>query len=74
MGDELQNIQQLQNAMNSYFNQVEQTITQTTSAIINSLDNVSAAQAVQNIVAGLENYASDPENNLVENPEIPPRL
>ncbi|CRI32224.1 outer membrane protein (omp14), partial [Helicobacter ailurogastricus] len=71
VGDELQNIQQLQNAMNSYFNQVEQTITQTTSAIINSLDNVSAAQAVQNIVAGLENYASDPENNLVENPEIP---
>ncbi len=71
VGNTLQNIQQLQSAMNHYFNQVEQTITQTTSAIINSLDNVSAAQAVQNIVAGLENYASDPENNLVENPEIP---
>ncbi|GMB95140.1 hypothetical protein NHP21011_12390 [Helicobacter heilmannii] len=69
--NELQNIQQLQNAMNHYFNQVEQTIVSTTSAIINSLDNVSATQAVQNIVAGLENYASDPSNNLVGNPEIP---
>ncbi|WP_247598588.1 outer membrane protein, partial [Helicobacter heilmannii] len=69
--NELQNIQQLQSAMNHYFNQVEQTIKSTTSAIISSLDNVSAAQAVQNIVAGLENYASDPENNLVDNPEIP---
>ncbi|CRF45099.1 outer membrane protein [Helicobacter heilmannii] len=69
--NELQNIQQLQSAMNHYFNQEAQIITQTTSAIINSLDNVSATQAVQNIVAGLENYASDPSNNLVGNPEIP---
>ncbi|WP_233706914.1 outer membrane protein, partial [Helicobacter heilmannii] len=69
--NELQNIQQLQSAMNHYFNQVEQTIKSTTSAIISSLDNVSAAQAVQNIVAGLENYASNPENNLVNNPTIP---
>ncbi|WP_285693196.1 outer membrane protein, partial [Helicobacter ailurogastricus] len=71
VGNTLQNIQQLQSAMNHYFNQVEQTIKSTTSAIISSLDNVSAQQAVQNIVAGLENYASDPENNLVGNPEIP---
>ncbi|WP_053942091.1 hypothetical protein, partial [Helicobacter ailurogastricus] len=61
----------VQSAILHYIDQEAQTIVQTTSAIISSLDNVSAQQAVQNIVAGLENYASDPENNLVGNPEIP---